>query len=758
MANMFTNLFTRKKIQEQVVESTKKEDVIDIELRPSTTKINFAAQDFSTTDEAKLMMLYRQMDKDSIISAALDLYADNATQVNTKTGHVVSVESTDKKFQDELNDFLWNIVKIDTEAWQYVRDVARDGKIFLDTKSSEGSRAWSFVPVDEVSTIKPLISGQDDIKYYVITPDNQKNDETLNIGPLAYGYKRQDETGGSGSYIIEPNTRFISGFNTREIQGKMVVEVERAIGGEKKLEEYKIKSGRSMLAPVIQTWQTLSALEDAMFINRLTKSTQFKIVQIDVSESTNKQAQQIIKSVQDAFRSSETIDQTAERYMNRQAPMPINDFIYVPVKGVKGQVTVTPVGGEVGEIDTSDIDFYRNKLFAGLGVLKAYLGFEETTPGGLGDNTMTKLDERLGRRVLRIQQVLKHIVIQLIEYYWKHSVISRAKEEIPEYKVILGKVSTKEEQENRNRLQESINIASSFVSMTQNELFQEFVNPEKLFRFVFRDLIGIDLKAIDNQPEEDEIVVKMHKLSESIRGQARQDKKRLNMVSSNYGSFLEGKAASTLKSMIEEYDIFVEKGGKEYTLEEILEKPSYKAIFNEATYNQLKDMAKSEDPVRIKKSKKITARYTGIDKDSEHVTFTVSAEDPKKNKEDGKPTSYKVRIALKDLQDLVSNNEKEDKKLTDSQLVRDAIKGDLDVSCTCPAAKYWGQQYRGTKYDYSLDKNDIAPKRNIPTQVICKHTILALTVLPFWYNTILRDLRNAGIMNKKVKDKKADKE
>ena len=167
-----------------------------------------------------------------------------------------------------------------------------------------------------------------------------------------------------------------------------------------------------------------------------------------------------------------------------------------PIKGTKGTVTVTPVGGEVGTINMGDIDYFRNKLFAGLGVLKAYLGFEETTPGGLGDATLTKLDERLGRRILRLQQVLKGIVYDIIEYYWKHSTVSRAKELLPDFNIILGKVSTKEEEESRARLKDSIDIADSIIRIATDDIFAEFVSNQRLFKYIFEDVIGIDTSPL----------------------------------------------------------------------------------------------------------------------------------------------------------------------------------------------------------------------------------------------------------------------
>ena len=746
MANIFERVFKREpkeKLEEsRITEETKVESIAVNTVMTTSQKIAFSSDDMSTADEAKTITLYRHMDNDAIISAALDLYADNATQVNHKTGHVVAVESSDPKFAEEINDFLHNIVKIDTEAWQYVRDVARDGKIFLDTKAYDDGREWSFSPIEEPATIKPLIHARDEVKYYVVVPENQKNDETLNIGPLAYGYQRTEETSSSGSYQVFPSSRFISGFNTRQIRGKMVISTEGQYG-DPKLEELKIKSGRSILASVVQTWQTLSALEDALFINRLTKSTEFKIVEIDVSDSNNKQAEQIINAVKNAFRSSETIDETTNRYKNRQSPIPVNDFIYVPRKGEKGQVTVTPVGGDVGQIDTSDIDYYRNKLFAGLGVLKAYLGFEETTPGGLGDGTMTKLDERLGRRVVRLQQVLKYIVTQIIEYYWKYSLVSRQNEEIPDYKIVLGKVSTKEEEENRNRLSESINLASSFINLARDDFFEGMVNREKLFNYVFKDIIGLDVDSFNNEPDKDNIAVRAHKIGES-KSKPEWVNGKGNFLQEKFEKLLGEKELLELKDLIDNYEIFLEKEDKTLVpLHEAFRKAIYKSVFSEATYQQLKDMSKSKDPARLKKSKKLTAKYTGIN-DDDQVTFKVTAEDPKKNAAEGKPTSYSVKVALKDLEYLLEYSEEDEDKIKDGELVRLALQGDVAVSCSCPAAKYWGQQYKGTQQDYSIDKNEIPPKRNLPTQVICKHTILALTVLPFWHSTLVRDYRKLG--------------
>lgn len=778
MANPIAEIFrrNRSKIEEKVTVAVERPDeqTTNVANLYTSNKTLISGTDVANTEDSKLISLYRQMENDAIISASLDLYADNATQVNQKTGHVVAIDSVDKNFQDEVNEFLWKIVKIDEEAWQIVRDIARDGRIFLDTKAFNNGREWSFVPVENPALVKTLVVGQNDIKYFAVSPEvDETPDSDISTKTFKYMYQKQQEPTG---YQVEPNDRFIAGFNTREITGKMSIMTESKFNGEDVVEELKVRSGRSILAPVVQTWQTLSALEDALYINRLTKSTEFKIVQVDVSESTNKQAEQIINAVKNSFKNSESIDQITNRYQNRQSPIPINDFIYVPVKGEKGTVTVNNVGGEVGEINTNDIDYFRNKLFAGLGVLKAYLGFEETTPGGLGDATLTKLDERLGRRVMRLQQVLKSVVYNIIQYYWTHSTIVRANEPMPDFNIVLGKVSTKEEEENQARLETQIGIANSIISLAKDEAFDGFVSNERLFKYIFEDVVGIPTKSFDTTPSEEEISLKIKEVEDRLltesydhTSQHKFKPKRVeddkNFIKGKIESLLGQEALDELSEMLKTEEVVLEDDfGGLRSLNEALDFKGFKRAFNELTYTQLKDRSKSKDPARLKKSKKSTAKYTGLDKEN-NITFQVTAEDPAANKKEGRPTSYTTKVKLKDLAYLINANKDDGQEMNDDEVIEMAIQGDVGVSCSCPAAKYWGQQWNGTQNDYSIDKNDIPPTVRIPTQPLCKHTILTLTVLPFWYNTIVRDLRSKGILekrNKKVvkgpKDDKKDEE
>lgn len=746
----------------EITEATSQEAGVDFLVASTAfSKRSILEQDFlgvSSLDDKQLYELYDTMDEDSIISAALDLLADSATPVNTKDGHVVSIESSDAEFKREINEFLHEVVNIDVEAWEYVRTVAKYGKIFLDTKATDNGAEWSFIEYPHAYNIKALTLGQDYIKYYAVLQDD-KEESILGENPFTNKYTQQlnQKQNKEYSYTVEGPDRFISAFNSHKLSGKMVVKSEGVISDKEDAEELYIKTGKSLLAPVVDTWRTLSILENQLTAYRLSKSNVFKLVQIDVTGANTKEANRIVESVKNSIKSSENLDLSKQTYKNRQSQIPHNDFIYIPKKGDLGSVTIAQVGGEVGTIDLTDINYFRNKLFAGLGTLKAYLGWEESTPGGIGDSTLTKLDERAAKRAKRFQLILKHIVKQLVEYYWSYSKTTRALTNIPAYNIILAEVSSQEKDEERTRLTNNLSIANDIVALAANERFADKVSDDKLFTYIFSNILNIDPRFIDTSITPEEVrVSKIRDLTESTNGLKAVKYKRKIKLGANIHTHEE----TSLEELLEKYELYIETAdNKVLNLTEAVNQTKFHKLLNEKTIKQLKDLVKSDDPKRLQKSKKLTGKYLGISKEN-FIQFQVTAEDVEKNKKEGKPTSYLTQISLKDLAKHLSQEGIEDIK--DADLVREALKGNIAVSCECPASKYWGQQYVGTQEGYSIEINNIAPTKNIPTQVICKHTTLSVTLVPIFWNTIVRDLRAKGVLGgDKVKpkaDKKKEKE
>ena len=206
-----------------------------------------------------------------------------------------------------------------------------------------------------------------------------------------------------------------------------------------------------------------------------------------------------------------------------------------------------------------------------------------------------------------------------------------------------------------------------------------------------------------------------------------------------------------ITKVLEEYAVYlIDEKNQLISLHSALDDKYLRKSLTEATYKELKAKSKTEDPQRIKKSKKLIGKYLGLDENN-YIVFQITAEDPAKNRSEGKPTSYETKIHLKALIEII---EARRTGQTDLSIVRDAIKDNIAVSCECPAYTYWGPAWRGTQEDYAIEPNNIAPTVRPPVQPICKHLITSLTIMPFWTNTIVRDLRRKGLLNSTSQSKK----
>jgi len=740
-----------------------------------TTRLKLHSIDLNNVEEKQLIDIYEEMDCDPIVSSALDFYADSSTQTNRLTGKTVYVKvEKNKELEDELNAFLQKEVDIDNVSWVWARNLMKYGKVILDTELIRKSGQWVFEEVEERHKVYPLAIGGNKIKYVLYRDTKNESDTKTSFFYSLDSEEKQE---------VLPANRFIVVFYNQTSVGNVDVATESTTG-KSEVKTFKLQTGQSVLKSVIKDWQTLCSLEDTLFINRLTRSMQFTVVHIDTTGMTNKQSKQVIDSVKASFGQGQTLNANTGTYKVRQMPVPENSFVFIPTKEKKGSIEMTTIGGEIKNVALDDINHFRNKVFAGLGVAKSFSGFEEATAGGLGDNTITRLDENQGRKVKRVQSLLINLVEQIIEYYWVNSDLGRTKKNLPDFEIILGEINSSEREQAREEMEANLRVAREILGIINDQRFEGIVDNIKAFDYLMADILNINPDVLKKEPTD--IVIDAQHIQTYLDSRENvQDREPtdLNDTGTSRPSITRPERPSfeaptedieeapemetitvdqvvdNLKAEVKNYllerDFYLERNNKKYLLENLLNTSNnnIRTYLNEKTYKDLKDMTQTRDPERVQKSKRSIARYIGLDNDN-FINFEITAEDIPKNIREGKPTSYRVKIELKALVDLI----KEFKEGRQIDLVRKAVEGDIRVSCECPAAKYWGMQWNGTRQDYSIVRNTIAPTKLEPKQQVCKHTYLALQVLPFWTNTILKDIRAKGLLNKEVKKQEEPKQ
>jgi hypothetical protein len=155
-------------------------------------------------------------------------------------------------------------------------------------------------------------------------------------------------------------------------------------------------------------------------------------------------------------------------------------------------------------------------------------------------------------------------------------------------------------------------------------------------------------------------------------------------------------------------------------------------ILGEKSYKDLRRDAPHYLRTRDRSKQTPGSRFQSIDEKNVVHFKTPSHETP--------GLVYDEWVRLLDLDELLKTQSGIKKPL---EIIRMALEGNIEIHCTCPAWKYWGYQYMGTKDDYSIEDEPRYPRIRNPRLKgsVCKHLDNVLFILPFQNTKILKELR-----------------
>ena len=79
---------------------------------------------------------YELMDEDSIISSALDIYADESTLKN-EFGNVLEITSTNSEVEKILNNLFYDVLNVEFNLWPWIRNMCKYGDFYLKLDITE---------------------------------------------------------------------------------------------------------------------------------------------------------------------------------------------------------------------------------------------------------------------------------------------------------------------------------------------------------------------------------------------------------------------------------------------------------------------------------------------------------------------------------------------------------------------------------------------------------------------------------------------
>ena len=365
---------------------------------------------------------YEAMDNDSIISAALDIYADESTLKN-EFGDILEIKSGKKEIQQILHNLFYDVLNVEFNLYPWIRMMCKYGDFYL-----------------QMHIVEKL--------------------GVVNVQPLSpYAVTRQEG--------IDPERPDSVEFVYDETYGGVVGSYGKTKNGNKVFENYEVAHfrllqdtnflpyGKSMIEQPRKTWKQLTLMEDAMMIHRIMRAPQKRAFKIDIGNIPPAEVDAYMNKVINKMKKVPYLDKnTGEYNMKFNIQNMIEDF-YLPVRGGNSNTSIEDIGG-LEWTGVEDVEYLRNRMMAGLRVPKAFLGYDENVEGKA---TLAAEDVRFARTIERIQRIFVSELTKIAIVHLYSQGYTDA--DLVDFNLTLTNPSTIAEQEKLDVFDKKVSLADS---------------------------------------------------------------------------------------------------------------------------------------------------------------------------------------------------------------------------------------------------------------------------------------------------------
>ena len=309
---------------------------------------------------------YDSMDMDPIISAALNVYADECTARN-EFGNVLKIHHEDDNIKQILENLFYDILNIEHTLWMWTRNLVKYGDFYLQLEMAEGLGIVNVLPMStyEMSRIEGFDPTNPQRVKFVYAPYQNPYNA---VGQTA---KKEYENYEIAHFRLNGDANFLP-------------------------------YGKSMIEGGRRVWKQLSLMEDAMLIHRVMRAPEKRIFKVDVGNIPPNEVDNYMQKIINSSKKVPFVDERTGEYNLKYNMQNLIEDYYMPVRGNDNGTSIETLKGLEYNM-TDDINYLKGKLLAALQIPKAFLGYEEDTNGKA---TLAGMDVRFAKTIERIQRVL----------------------------------------------------------------------------------------------------------------------------------------------------------------------------------------------------------------------------------------------------------------------------------------------------------------------------------------------------------------
>lgn len=462
------------------------------------------------TDRETQYRMYDEMDLDSIVSTTLEMYADDATQFNSK-GQVIWVESDDPDVA-AFGNRLIDVLGLNEKAWSHIYAMCKYGDLYLETFRDDEGYGTSQDDMIDTNISAGLGTVVKDhrrgayLEEYVEAVSNPaeiydltsrgkttgfikiNNPNIEDKGSLSPRYSYQHIEAGEETIVYPPDkyVHICLAPNTERFPEKLrlqYVDEQSEVG----YREYTIKRGKSVLHDIYKIYKELSLMEDSVLMNRVTRSSIIRILQVEVGDMPKSQARELLKRIKQIVEQKNFMDKTDGSYQSMSSPGPIDNIIYVPTHEGKGNISMANIGGDVDVKSIADIEYYLSKLAGSFKIPIGYLKGSSGENGLAGGQALTKLDSRYARTIKRMQNAYISGITTLLNIFAMSRGLS---DHINNFTVKMVSPSTVEDSERDEALDNHANMIGTILELLSDENIISDQTRKDVLVYYINNLLG----------------------------------------------------------------------------------------------------------------------------------------------------------------------------------------------------------------------------------------------------------------------------
>lgn len=439
----------------------------------------------TATNRNELYNMIDSMCEDGTISAVVETYAEDATERN-ENGDIVWVESSRPEVAKYV-EFLLDSLNVNKNIFKWTYSLCRYGDVYLrlyresdyddelfnnkkNKELNENLKIIDYKKSDKYATYIEMVANPAEMFEltrlgktvgYVKAPiqgGTIKKDDLTQYMNFVYNFKQQD-------LELYPATEFVHAALEddigREEETVNIYLNNKDYESQLNAKTYKVRRGNSLLSNIFKIWRELNLLQTSVLLNRLTKSSIVRMINIEVGDMPKENVTKVLMDVKRLIEQKSAINKNTgmAEYTN---PGPIENNVYIPTHEGKGAVTTSQIGGDVDVKSLADLDYYQNLLYGALRVPKQFFAQTDDSTGFNGGSSLSIISSRYAKMIKRIQTTMIQAITDAINLLL---IDKQLDSYVNEFKIHMLIPVTQEEIDRRDNLSNKVQLTSDIMNM-----------------------------------------------------------------------------------------------------------------------------------------------------------------------------------------------------------------------------------------------------------------------------------------------------